>query len=455
MMHISDRRLGIDLSAWLQNGSFSRAILITFFTLSHPGIGLSQFSGGGGLFDNTLNQALPRVAVPSNQNPAGGWPQPTSTASGFSGSNPRTFSNNGTFSNNSTFSNSNGPAFASGGTNVPRSGAGATNTSQLPKDWKFGVAVDPSQTGAIVRQVTPNSPAQRAGLKPNDIIIALGGVQVGYVENRLNDVGDQIRRSADNTGRVRALVLDSQSARLQNMDIQLDSASNALTGSIALRDRGSLPPNSIMTVQIENVTRPFYEVRNGKVITSAFGTGPFFYEIQYDPVYIDPRDRYQLNAIITDQTGRTLYALREPIPIPTGGLPPNSVLALDSFRDLQLAGQQAGGGTVTSAYGQDPAVLSQIFMQLLGRPPSTNEQVAWSGYLAQGNSIIDLKAKIIGSPSYYDRLGNNPQAFIQTMIRTLKGSPATQNEVNAWLNRLQQYQGNREQVAKEFMQQLR
>jgi hypothetical protein len=87
--------------------------------------------------------------------------------------------------------------------------------------------------------------------------------------------------------------------------------------------------------------------------------------------------------------------------------------------------------------------------------PSSTEQVAWSQFLAQGNSVIDLKAKIIGSPAYFDRLGNNQQLFIQTMIRTFSGREATANELSAWLGRLQQYQGNREQVAREFLQLMR
>ena len=424
----------------------ARAILVmviaTLF-LSSGGNLLAQFSGGGGLFDSTLNSALPRVAPPMSQNPAGGWSQPNNASSGFS--------NNG---------------FTTGGFNtgvitaVPNMtsspfATGANTTSQIPRDWRLGVMADPSEIGAVVRQITPNSPAQRVGLEPNDIIVSINGFQVGLVENRLNDVGDQIRRSADSNGRVRALVFQSRSARLQNVTIQLDSGSNAIAGSVALSDRGSIPFNSIVTVQIENLTRPFYEVRNGKVTFASSGTGPFAFEIQYDPAYVDARDRYQLNATITDSTGRPLYGLRQPIAIPTGGLPANTLLALDNARTLQSLGQQQVGGSVTSGFGQDPGILNQVFQQILGRLPSSTEQVAWSQFLAQGNSVIDLRAKIIGSPAYFDRLGNNPQLFIQTMIRTFKGGEATANELNAWLGRLQQFQGNREQVAREFLQQMR
>jgi len=416
-------------------------------------IAFAQFGAGGGFFDNVLNQALPRVSAPVNQNPQGNWPPTTNNlpSSGFNTGSGNSIPNNAP--NIYTTDQSARLWPGSGQVNSGQANSGQSNTMLLPKDWRLGVTADPTQTGAVVRQVTPNSPAQRAGLETGDIILAVSGFQVGYVGNRLNDVGEQIRRSADNTGRVQALVFDARTARLDNISFQLDSASSGLSGSVALQDRGNLPFNSILTVQIENVTRPFYEVRNGKVITAAYGTGPFPFEIQYDPAYIDTRDRYQLNALITDSAGRTLYALRQPIPIPTGGLPPNTLIAVENIRDLKVVGQLPGG-TVTSSYGQDPALLAQIFQQILGRPPSTKEQVAWSGYLAQGNSVMDLKSKIIGSPSYYDRLGNNPLQFIQTMIQTFKGQNASPTEVNAWLSQLQQYQGNREQVARAFLQQI-
>jgi hypothetical protein len=114
-----------------------------------------------------------------------------------------------------------------------------------------------------------------------------------------------------------------------------------------------------------------------------------------------------------------------------------------------------GGGVITASYPSDPNFLNQIYSDLLGRLPSAKEQVAWGQYLAQGNSINDLKAKILGSPNFYDRVGNNPQIFIQTMIEKLKGQPATPQEIAAWLNRLQQFQGQRESVVSEFLGQLR
>ncbi len=46
----------------------------------------------------------------------------------------------------------------------------------------------------------PIAPAQQAGIEQGDLIVAIGGAQVGLIGGRLNDVGEQIRRSADMNG---------------------------------------------------------------------------------------------------------------------------------------------------------------------------------------------------------------------------------------------------------------
>jgi hypothetical protein len=147
-----------------------------------------------------------------------------------------------------------------------------------------------------------------------------------------------------------------------------------------------------------------------------------------------------------------IYGLRQALAVSPANMPSNIRLDLESLRDLQVG---SSGGVITASYGADPNLLNEIYMQLLNRLPNAKEQIAWSQYLSQGNSINDLKAKILGSPNFYDRVGQNPQLFIQTMIPLLKkGQVASPQEVQAWLNRLQQYQGQREEVVREFLQQL-
>jgi len=385
----------------------------------------AQF-GNGGFFSDLLNQALPRV-------------QPTNTQPGFPSNVPM-----GTPTNYPSTALMNNPGYSP--SLVPG------QVSGRPRDWTLGVALDNLDTGAIVRQVSPGSPAQKAGLEQGDIVVAIGGAQVGLVDGRLNDVGEQIRRTADASGRLRALVLDARSSRLQNVEINLDSASTGVSGMAQIRDRANLPGGSLLKVKLENVTRPFFEVSGGETVVQVYGPGPFGFELQYDPRYIDARDQYRLNAVITNSVGQVIYAMRQAIPVPASGLPSNIRLDLESIRDLQMGNS---GSVVQASYpGADNNAINVIFQQLLGQVPSTKEQVAWSSYLAQGNSIDDLKVKVLGSSKFYDRVGNNPSVFIQAMIQAVRGNAASNQEVVAWTNRLQQYNGQREEVVREFMQQL-
>ncbi len=410
-------------------GSIAGVVIASLSVLGAVQPCLAQF-GNGDFFSDLLNQALPKVQ-PTNTPSMQGYP-------GFLGSTPL-----GTPTNYPTSIPMNTPGYSP--SLVPGQVTGR------PRDWTLGVALDNLDTGAIVRQVTQGSPAQRAGLEQGDVIVAIGGAQVGMVDGRLNDVGEQIRRTADVNGRLRALVLDARTSRLQNIEINLDSASTGISGLAQTRDRANLPGGSLLKVKLENATRPFADVNGGETIVQVYGSGPFGFELQYDPRYIYPNDQYRLNAVITNSVGQVIYAMRQPIPVPAGGLPSNIRLELESIRDLQLGGP---GSVVQASYpGADLNAINTVFQQLLGQVPSAKEQVAWSSYLAQGNSIDDLKVKILGSPKFYDRVGNNPTLFVQTMIQAITGKQASNAEITAWTNRLQQYNGQREEVVREFMQQ--
>ena len=408
---------------------FNHFLVLLFILFANPAF--AQF-GNQGFFSDLLNQALPRVAPMNNQPGMQGYPgNPSSIPGGIPANFPST-------------------SMTNTGINT---GLVPGQVSGRPRDWTLGVALDNLDTGAIVRQTTAGSPAQRAGLEQGDIIVAIGGSQVGLVEGRLNDVGEQIRRSADMNGRVRALVLNARTSRLQNIEINLDSASTGVIGIAQTSDRANLPFGSLLKIRLENASRPFAEVSGGETLVQIYGPGPYNFEMHYDPRYIYPGDQYRLNASITDATGRMMYALPQPLNVPPTGLPSNLRLDLQSLRDLQV--NNGSGGVIQASYPGDLNQLNLVFQQLLGRVPSAKEQVAWSSYLMQGNSMNDLKAKLLGSANFYDRVGNNPTVFIQSMIQVLKGKPATNEEIVAWSNRLQQYQGQREELVREFMQQLR
>jgi hypothetical protein len=95
-----------------------------------------------------------------------------------------------------------------------------------------------------------------------------------------------------------------------------------------LADRGSLPLGSVLTVQLQNLTRPFYEVAGGKTVLKAEGTGPFRFDLFIDPRYLTPSDQYQLTAFVSSNN-QVIYNLRQPVLVPVQGLNQLYNLALD------------------------------------------------------------------------------------------------------------------------------
>jgi uncharacterized lipoprotein YbaY len=322
------------------------------------------------------------------------------------------------------------------------------------RPWKLGVVVRNTDVGAIVQTVEPNSSAQAAGIIPNDIIIAVSGTRIGEFEGRVVDIGEEIKRYVDGLGRVPLLIQDSRN--LKASVVTLASSATNLSGNVILADRSSLPVGSVLTVQLQNLTRPFYEVAGGKTVLKAEGTGPFRFDLFLDPRYISPTDQYQLNAYIS-WNNQVLYSLRQPMVVPVQGFSQLYNLSLDRAAapsvptNIPVANIPATGfpttgtsGVITASLPAVPALpgqvstdaLNQIFVSLLGRQPSSRELIAWQEYMQQGHTLNDVAAKIMASPQFKERYATD-QAYVQQVIQTLTGKLATTNDVNYWVGRMQ------------------
>lgn len=310
------------------------------------------------------------------------------------------------------------------------SGAMASNR----RDWKLGVSIQNTEIGAVVVQVAPGSPGQQAGLETNDVIVAVGTSRIGAFDNRVVDLADELRRNADAMGRVSLVVFDNRQRTLQSVPVSMTSTTTtSIRGSVATRDSVQLPYGSVLTVQLQNVSKPYYEVLGGKSVSRADGYGPYTFELNCDPRYMDPRDQFQLLASISSGT-QEIYRLLQPVPInPTNPQPINLVLERVSMGgDINLPGNVVNAGYPPLDNNQ----MTQLFLQLLGRAPSNRELLAWQAYLQQGNSINDLKAKLLSSAQFRERFGNDT-LYVQQLVTLLTGRNANQQEVAYWVGRLQ------------------
>ena len=386
-------------------------------SLSQPAI--AQNNGGfnnGGFLNDWMSQAIPQL------------PNSNSFQSGSYTIGPQTANTNAFSTTNSSNSYNN----YSGG-NV--------------RTWKLGVFVINTDVGALIDQVQPNSPAARAGLKSQDLIVAVNGQQVGQVLGRLNDVGDQVSRSAVN-GRVTALVADGRTGALSNIMVNLESASNQIQGVVRLSERVTLP-SAYMTVQLKNLDRPFHEVYGGTLSQQISGSGPFSFQINLDPSTVMVGDRYRLEATIDDRNGKTLYASNSAATINPLSVNAPVVLDLANYQQL-IANNQNNNGQVIQAGYPNAVDLDQLYQQVLGRLPSDFERYSWEKFLKEGNSTNDLKTRLLSSSNFYDRSNNNAQQFVSNLYQVINGRAPSQADLQLWYNRLVQ-SGSREQIVREML----
>jgi hypothetical protein len=91
----------------------------------------------------------------------------------------------------------------------------------------------------------------------------------------------------------------------------------------------------------------------------------------------------------------------------------------------------------------------------LGRNPSFGEINHWSGVLANGMTLGEFQANMVGSGEYYDRCGNTIPGFINAIYQSYVGRLPLPAEQVRWTQiLLTQYGGNRIILMRQFLTEL-
>lgn len=332
---------------------------------------------------------------------------------------------------------------------------GGSGTSSQ-RQWLLGVEGNDTETGVVIRSVTPRSAADRARLEPGDTIVAVDGFQVGSVAGRIYSLPDELNRRADASGVVSLLVHDNRSGRLASLRVKMDGATQStLTGTLVYAGRMSLPVDAVVTVQIENVSRPFYVVRNGQTSFRPTNQNTIPFQIAYDPSYIDPQDIYRIRAYVTSG-GRTILEAQTPQNVLTLGNPSDVRMNLTPIAQNTLV--SAGGPAVVSAgypnYNAVDEQLAAMYVKYLGRSPSSAELAALHLTPGLTTRLQTMPLELMAAQEYFDLVGNNNLAWLDRVFREIVGKRPSQDELAQWMRRYGEVNFSRTELLRQLNMQV-
>jgi hypothetical protein len=89
------------------------------------------------------------------------------------------------------------------------------------------------------------------------------------------------------------------------------------------------------------------------------------------------------------------------------------------------------------AYAQDPEALVRFwYRKYLSREADVPGMVGWAQLLRQGTPPANVLGAMLSSQEYYDRCGNTPQGFAQTLFMDVTGRQPTPQEFNWMMSQL-------------------
>lgn len=279
-----------------------------------------------------------------------------------------------------------------------------------PGSYRLGINVQNTPTGVLVVGVSPGSVAQASGIEAGDTLVTVGGYQVGYVGDRLFDVGDELARRVDAAGGVTLLVRDGRTGVLENAGVRFGAASRAVSGRIFGPGGTRLPASAVIAVRVLDVTYPQWQnvvVAQGQMASTDL---PTTYRV--DLPVLQANHRYAVEARV-EHGGRVILQTGQPTPL--------AAIDREQQVDLVLVGQQPPPGPQPSLQPRDQ--IDQWIRTYLARPPRNFETEVWMAELYRGRSLANVQAGILSSSELFDRQGRSRDLYVAEVFRLLYAVP--------------------------------
>ena len=302
--------------------------------------------------------------------------------------------------------------------------------------YRLGINIQNTPVGVQVVEVGPTSLAKSAGVAAGDTIIAVGGYQVGYVGEKLFDLGDELARRVDPSESVSLLVRNGRTGALANVPIRFASASKSVSGRIVSDGRARLPASGTVTVRVLDVTYPQWQnvsVAQMQLPSSEF---PMVYQVALPALAAGHRyavdARGEHGGRIVMQSGQPtplasvdrdqqvdLVLLAGPSPSAPGGVTP-----------ITLSGPSTGSGLKPIPASPNSSLqprdqIDQWIRSYLGRPPRAFETEVWLAELMRGRSLTSVQAGILSSSELFERTSRSPDLYVAEVFRLLHGTQPT------------------------------
>ncbi len=328
------------------------------------------------------------------------------------------------------------------GTNYVPPGQGTSENR-----WRLGVLSRDTEAGVQIHEVLRDSAAARAGLEPDDIVVAVHGYQVGIVNGNLYEMSREFERHADQNGMVVMLVQDHRSRSLMNITVQLDSSFSRIEGSIALNNNQFFPRNGRVIVELQEIVRQGaapLTIAHKEIDSYNPNIRSIPFELQYDPNQISHRGDYVISAQVYDQ-GRSTYKTLQTFRANSQGYGDGRPVAmrLDPVRP---------GYDSPIQIDQDSQIATIVkwFNEYLGRPPSDRELTVWLDALGRGYTLKQVQLELLGHNQFFNRCGRDKLTYITQIHRYLVGRDPSPAEQDYWLGRYDAQGGIRRELAREF-----